>query len=282
MKTSKIPHYDQLLNSTFQALKKLGGSGDIEEIYDEIVAMYKFSDELLNIPHSASGSQTELSYRLAWARTYLKKFGAIANSARGVWVITNEFKNKDGVDNKEVVKKVKALEAPKTSTTDELAAMPLDMPEENKPWREKLREILLNISPSAFERLTKRLLRECGLTQVEVKGQTGDGGIDGIGLLKMNGIIGFKLAFQCKRYAGSVPPSLIRDFRGSLTTDIEKGLFVTTGVFTKAAKDEAKTAGKIAIELMDGEELISKLAELNIGLKEVVTYEIDEEFYRTL
>lgn len=283
MKNNKVPSFDDLIDPTFQALKKLGGSGDTNEIYDVVVAIMNFTDEVLTTIHGDKGNQTQVEYRLAWARTYLKKFGVITNTARGVWVINNEYSTIEKLDKNEVVKKVRSLEKPKAKQKVDSAIIIVDdIPDENKFWKTKLREILLNMNPSAFERLTQRLLRECGLTQVTVTGKSGDGGIDGVGQLKLNGIISFKLAFQCKRYTGSVTSNQIRDFRGSLTTDIEKGLFITTGVYTKDAKIEATTAGKIAIDLIDGEELIDKLAELNIGLNPVISYEIDEKYYTTL
>ena len=138
------------------------------------------------------------------------------------------------------------------------------------------------MDPWGFERLAQRLLRECGFTQVQVTKKTGDGGIDGTGKLKINGIFSFNVAFQCKRYKGSVSAGDIRDFRGSLATNIEKGVFITTGSFTKAARDEASEQGKQQIDLIDGDEFMNKLAEYNIGLKEVKSYDIDENFFRNI
>ena len=135
------------------------------------------------------------------------------------------------------------------------------------------------MDPYGFERLAQRVLRECGFTQVEVTKKSGDGGIDGTGKLKINGIFSFNVAFQWKRYKGAVSSNDIRDFRGSLTTDIEKGVFITTGIFTKAAREEASNPGKQQIDLIDGEEFINKIAQYRIGVKEVITYEIDEEFF---
>ena len=154
-----------------------------------------------------------------------------------------------------------------------------EFPDEIKPWKEKLAEILQTMDPYGFERLTQRVLLECGFSQVEVTKESGDGGIDGTGKLKINGIFSFNIAFQCKRYQGSVGAGDIRDFRGSLTTDIEKGVFITTGSFSKPAIEEASNPGKQQIDLIDGEEFITKLAEFGIGVKEVKDYEIDEQFF---
>jgi restriction system protein len=67
-----------------------------------------------------------------------------------------------------------------------------------------------------------------------------------------------------------------------LTTDIEKGVFITTSTFTKAAKEEASNPGKQQIDLIDGEEFINKIAQYGIGVREVITYEIDEEFFQKI
>ena len=114
---------------------------------------------------------------------------------------------------------------------------------------------------------------------MRVTKKSGDGGIDGTGRFKINGIFSIVIAFQCKRYQGTVGAPEIRGFRGSLTTDVEKGLFITTGSFSKQAVEEASNPGKKQIDLISGEEFMSKLAEYGLGLKEIKDYEIDEEFF---
>ena len=232
---------------------------------------------MLEIPHLNSSSLSEVNYRLAWARTLLKKHGAITNSTRGVWAITPEFSGVTTVDG-DLIEKMhhKKNSSPKAPSQD---SDPEDVPEEVRPWRKKLYDVLVNMNPYAFERLTQRVLRECGFSQVEVTKKSGDGGIDGTGKLRINGIFSFNIAFQCKRYQGVVSSGDIRDFRGSLTTNIEKGVFITTGSFSKAAVEEASSPGKQQIDLIDGEEFITKLAEFGIGVKEVKDYEIDEEYF---
>lgn len=157
----------------------------------------------------------------------------------------------------------------------------IDSIEDTEPWKDKLAQTLHGMDPYAFERLSMRLLRECGFDQVSVTKKSGDGGIDGTGKMKINGIFSFNVAFQCKRFKGSVSSSDIRDFRGSLTTDIEKGIFITTGAFTKSARDEASNAGKQQIDLIDGEEFINKLIECGLGVKEKTIYEVDKAFFVT-
>ena len=47
----------------------------------------------------------------------------------------------------------------------------------------------------------------------------------------------------------------------------------------KAATEEASAPGKQQIDLIDGEEFITKLAEFGIGVHEVKDYEIDEDYF---
>ena len=276
----------------FTALKELGGSGTNDEILNQVIKDLNIPDEVADITHMGKVNQSELSYQLAWARTYLSKYGVMQNSARSVWSITPDFVGVDVLDEKEIVASVVKKNAEKrnkaTTTTDDI---PEDddptnddeeYPDEIKPWKEKLAETLQSMDPYGFERLTQRVLRECGFSQVEVTKKSGDGGIDGTGKLKINGIFSFNVAFQCKRYSGVVGAPDIRDFRGSLTTNIEKGLFITTGTFSKAAREEACSPGKQQIDLLDGEEFINKLTEYDTGVHPVTTYAIDEEFFKKI
>lgn len=278
MSKKSLPTYGELVTVTYDALKALGGSGKNDEINKKASELLGLTDDILEIPHLNSSSLSEVDYRLAWARTILKKHGAIVNSARSVWSITSDFSNVPTVDGAVIFKTRQ-----KTNTSQQNPIIdPEDIPEEIRPWRKKLYEILVHMDPYAFERLTQRVLRECGFTQVEVTKKSGDGGIDGTGKLRINGIFSFNIAFQCKRYQGTVGSGDIRDFRGSLTTNIEKGVFITTGSFSKAAVEEASAPGKQQIDLIDGEEFITKLAEYGIGVKEVKDYDIDEEYFTKL
>ena len=277
-----IPNYATLIEATFSALKMLGGSGKNDEINSKVAEILELSNEVQDIPHLNSSSLSEVNYRCAWARTILKNYGALENSARSVWTIKPEFTGIDSVDGA-IVEKFRNIKSEKTqkfnTAEEKMEEQGVDVPEEVKPWRKRLYEVLINMDPYGFERLTQRVLRECGFTNVVVTKKSGDGGIDGTGKLKINGIFSFNIAFQCKRYQGSVGAGDIRDFRGSLTTDIEKGVFITTGSFSKPAIEEASNPGKQQIDLIDGEEFITKLAEFGIGVKEVKDYEIDEQFF---
>lgn len=278
----RVPTYAVLIEATFYALKELGGSGKNSEINAKAVELLSLSDDILAIPHLNSTSMSEVDYRLAWARTLLKNHGAIENSARSVWSITAGFSKVEKVDGEYIEKncrKKTASAAANVTPEQQMEDAGVEVPEEARPWRKKLHKVLVNMNPYSFEKLAQRLLRECGFEDVHVTKKSGDGGIDGTGKLKINGIFSFNIAFQCKRYQGSVGAAEIRDFRGSLTTDIEKGVFITTGSFSKPAIAEASTPGKHQIDLMDGEEFITKLAEYGIGVHEIKDYEVDEEYF---
>ena len=158
----------------------------------------------------------------------------------------------------------------------------VDTPDEIQSLRDKLRNVLHNLLPDAFERLTQRILRESGFVQVQVTGRTGDGGIEGTGIIKLNGIISFHMIFQCKRYQETISAGEMRDFRGAMQGRADKGLFITTGKFTSAAIHEANRAGTAPIDLIDGDELIDKLRELQLGVIPVTDYSIDETWFSSL
>ena len=274
----KCPSFQFFIKPTLDALYQLGGSGANSEIYKKIIQITQLSEEIIDEMHSFT--MTEVEYRLMWARTYLKNYGAVENSKQGVWVLTTKgaaLAKQTDLDVKEIIRFTNNKNvAAKNHDSDSNSFT------ETKGWREQITDILLNMSPYAFEKLAQRLLRECGFSDVEVTKKSGDGGIDGTGKLRINGIFSFNVAFQCKRYKGAVGAPDIRDFRGSLSTNIEKGVLITTGSFTRTALEEASSEGKRLIDLMDGEELINKLAQYGIGLNEVKSYEVDMDFFNSL
>jgi restriction system protein len=123
------------------------------------------------------------------------------------------------------------------------------------------------------------LLREHGFEQVTVTGKSGDGGIDGVGILQVNKFVSFNVLFQCKKYEGSVSPSQVRDFRGAMEGRADKGIIITTGFFTSDAKREARRDGAKPIELVDGDKLVELFESLKLGLKPRTTYDVDENFF---
>src|ERR1035438_3820012 len=233
----KAPTFDELMWPALVAIKALGGSTTNEELLEKIIELEHIPEAVQNVMHT--DRQTKISYNLAWAKTYLGKAGALENPSHGVWAITEKGRSLSEEKVKQVpleVRKLYKLKKEKKPKDHQEAA---DVPPELKDWKDSLLAVLTNqIKADAVARLAQRLLRESGFVKVEVTGRSGDGGIDGVGVLRL-ALLSFQVYFQCKKYKGSVSASAIRDFRGAMVGRTDKGLFITTGTFTAEAKKEA-------------------------------------------
>ena len=270
-----VPTYDELFNPLLTALYQLGDSGSNSEIEEKVAEILNLTDEEIN--EIQKGNVTRFSYRLAWARTYLKNYGLLENSSRGVWALTPEGRKVERVD-KEKVRREVQLQS-RTAKEPELPETGPDLTSDS--WEDLLLDKILNLSPQAFERLCQRILRESSFIQVEITGRSGDGGIDGKGVVRIGGLLSFHTIFQCKRYKGSVGSKEIRDFRGAMVGRADKGLFITTGKFTRDAVLEATRDGAPPIDLVDGERLVNMMKELGLGVKvqTVEVVEIDDRWF---
>ncbi len=85
-------------------------------------------------------------------------------------------------------------------------------------------------------------------------------------------------AFQCKLYSegNQVVPHHIREFQGALGP-FDRGIFVTTSVFTQQAEKQASSPGCKPIDLIDGERLTGLLVQYKVGIKQVTV--VDEDFF---
>ena len=267
-----------LLNPTLEALRKLGGSGTNKEIHDEAVEILGLTDEQVQkLLHVGNSNRSEFAFRLGWARTWLKRFGLVENTGTGVWSLTQAGLRTQRVDAKRVVHAIKAVDDEVKYTRIKLENAHVGAIDETSPhlpeandeehWRDVLYHALISMKPDAFEHLFQRILRESGFTQVEVTGRSGDGGIDGIGVVRIGGFLSFRVLFQCKRWKNSIGPSTVRDFRGAMQGRTDKGLIVTTGSFTRDAVREATRDGAPEIDLIDGEQLMDTLKQLSLGVK---------------
>lgn len=282
-----VPTFDKLINPTLRALHKLGGSASIHELVDEVISDLNLPQPVADLPHGRGG-QTELEYRSAWARNYLKNFRLIENSDQGVWALTAEGRETREVDTREVVRSVhrqqRQARGQRKTTATELQVDQSAGEVAESDWRVRLLETLYTVSPEAFERLCQRLLREAGFIEVEVTGRSGDGGIDGHGTIRLGGFVSFNVLFQSKRYRGNIGPDTVRDFRGAMIGRADKGLVITTGGFTRDARREATRDGAPPIDLIDGELLVEKLKELKLGVevKLVESVRVLEAWFRSL
>jgi restriction system protein len=214
-----VPAYSDLLWPTLSAVRTLGGSGSIDEIVEVVLKQEDFSDEQQQVLHG-DGPQTEIEYRLAWARTYLKFMGLLVNSSRGGWSLTDLGRS---VSEGEIAglhaQALAAMREKQRAKQRNRGAKPegedADAASEELDWRDELLEALMAMPPDGFERLAQRLLREAGFISATVTGRTGYGGIDGLGVYRMS-LVSFPVFFQCKRYRGSVGAGAVRDFRGAM------------------------------------------------------------------
>lgn len=279
--------YDDLFNPTLNALKRLGDSGSVSEIEEQVIDILKLTEDAINEIHRES--TTKLYYRLAWARNYLKRCELIENSSRGVWTLTENGQKTEKVDQDKVKKVV--LKKDKEQRINKRKSGKGEPNLENKTkeveefgWRDKLIGTTKSIKPDQFERLCQRLLRELGFVNIDVTGRTNDGGIDGKGIIKLGGVLSYHIVFQAKRYQGSVSSSTIRDFRGAMSGRADKGLVLTTGSFTREAKKEATRDGATPIDLIDGNEFAEKLKELQLGvsIEMVEEVKIKSDWFKNL
>jgi restriction system protein len=277
MGKANVPQYNEMLWPVVQAVAELGGSASIGEIVETVVKREAFSDTQQAVLHN-NGPETEIGYRLAWARTYLKGMGLLTNSARGVWALTDEgialLTEPDRIDDQRreqvrerwVAHMIELRKARKARTPQDSDREEAEEPAGELSWKEQLLGLLMTMRPDAFERLARRLLREADFDSVNVTGQSGDGGIDGLGVYRL-GLVSFPVFFQCKRYRGSVGPSAVRDFRGAMAGRGDKGLLITTGSFTADAKKEATRDGAPPIDLIDGDRLCGLLKQYELGVR---------------
>jgi len=286
-----ISEFATYMNPVITALKKLGGSARANEVCSAIAEDLNLPDEVLN--KTLKNGVSRYENQVHWARSYLAKTGYIDSSKRGVWALTEKGQNVNELTEeqiKEIIQEVqskaakhKAEKIPETEKPQETGGIDEETPpdESNLDYKEQLLLILKSLPPSGFERVCQRLLREAGFEKVTVTGRSGDGGIDGHGVLQINPFVSFQVLFQCKRYNGSVSSPQIRDFRGAMMGRAEKGIILTTGSFTADAKREAIRDGVQPIELVDGEKLIEMFEKLELGVKPRTTYDIDESFFET-
>jgi len=307
MQPSDLPRYDDLLWPTLKAIDSLGGSGTNQEINEEIFSDLRLPDEVQSVTYPKSGASV-FSDRCSWARSYLKMAKFLTSGGRGVWSLTEEGRQKVETGNETEIRQLVtqayyqwlSLNRDQDVEDEEISEqMPLSalgniasgtapthiesIDNKDLTWKDRLLAILIQMQPDAFERLCQRLLRESGFTKVEVTGKSGDGGIDGIGVLRVN-LVSFHVLFQAKRWQGTVGSAVVRDFRGAMVGRADKGLIITTSTYTRDARIEATRDGAPAIDLIEGEDLCRLLKEASVGVKVkmVEEIEIDSGFFEAV
>ncbi|MBK6924488.1 MAG: restriction endonuclease [Thermomonas sp.] len=295
-----VPEFARWINPVLRALGELGGSARPREVVERVAQNEQVPDDVLDLLNPSGGQR--FSNQVHWARFFLADAGFIDRSKRGVWKLTEAANAAGQLSASDLLDLVREVQerSRSTSLAAESDASPpvavvdvspqvtlsVDPSSEAPPpdheegdYKSRLLKVLQSLAPSGFERLCQRLLREAGFEQVVVTGKSNDGGIDGHGVLSVNHFVSFRVLFQCKRYSGTVAPAQVRDFRGAMQGRADKGLILTTGSFTTEAKREASRDGAPPIELVDGDELVELFAKLELGLRPVTTYEVDESFF---
>ena len=294
MATVEVPPYQFFLWPALQAVVELGGSASIADMEDEVLNRVDLTPEVQAVLHK-DGPMTEVQYRLAWARSYLKGMGLLTNSQRGVWSVTEQGQTVTEEQIPTLRADYRAQLTAKRKSTD-------SRPKKDKPsdpeseicqaeteaeyaWKDQLLDTLVVMSPKGFEKLALRLLREAGVQGLVLTGGSGDEGIDGRGVYRME-LLSFPVYFQCKRWKGSVGPKEVRDFRGAMAGRGEKGLLITTGTFTSSATSEARRDGAPPVDLVDGDQLCELLKHYAIGVstapRTVEEIQINTDYFKSL
>ena len=281
-----LPKWDDLMWETLQALRDMPMPVTINAASDAVSDRLNLTDDQRSIP-SHDQRWSYVRFQVGFVMSDLKGIGALDQPKRRLYNLTadgTDLSKEDMVHrharrNQEIREKKRARKAAVDAPVDPDEADGIaeaNQPDEHElSWRQELLEALKNLSPAAFEQLAAALLEAADFDEVEVTGRSGDGGIDGIGVYHPSGLISFRTAFQCKRYQGSVGPGAVRDFRGSFIGRSDRGIIITTGTFTAAAREEATRAGANPIDLIDGETLCDLLKEYGLGVR--VTQRIVED-----
>jgi len=278
------------------ALKKLGGSGKPKELIEQIAKDQAIPDDVLE--QTMKSGLLRFANQVAWARQYLVWEGLLSDNTRGVWTLTES-----GFNTKKITIEDAKLIAIKWSTQYTKAKKektPLKVPndydnnavgfdqievqsspeETTVAAATNLLEVLQSVTAKGFENICQRLLREHGFENVHVTQASHDGGIDGYGTLELNPFVSMKVLFQCKRYKGTVSRAQVGDFRNAMLGRAEKGIILTTGIFSEEAKREASREGAPPIELIDGQKLVSLFESVQLGVKPKTVYNVDLAFFK--
>lgn len=287
-----IPTYEKLMPSVLTALAAGGGSMTRNELIQRTLEEAQLTDEQLGVVYGEGSKREGTSIvvsRVGFAISSLKMIGAANNSQRGVWSITPRGREllASGVDamlhdnrSARLEARLRRADRKADSSNDEQTDEEVIADAEADNWKSELLSLLTRISPDAFERLCARLLREIGCRDVMVTKHSDDEGLDGTGVLEMS-LLSFPVFFQAKRYQQSkaIQPNLIREFRGAMAQRGDKGFFITTGVFTPRARDEARRGGA-PIDLIDGDRLCDLLQQNDLGVRSQPV--VDPTFFESI
>lgn len=281
------PEFVRWFGPLLQALRDLGDSARPKEASERIATNLAIDDKKLN--ETLKSGASRFLNQVYWARFYLDKSGFIHSTTRGIWTLTEKGRSArlSDADALAVFASVQAgLEHDGEPATVSDAERPAEaeaganLPSsENSDFKADLARTLRRLSANGFERLCQLILRSAGFDNVEVTGRSGDGGIDGIGTLRINPLLTGRVVFQCKRYTSTVGPAAIRELRGAMDEGVDHGIFLATTTFSAEAKREAASSGKRRIQLVDIDDLLVLLEQYEIGIRKRVVTEVDKGFF---
>ncbi len=279
-KKSGQSEFTKWMGPLLDCLRAVGGAAKPKEVSAWIQRELNLPPEVTE-PVLKSGAN-RFHNQVQWARQYLVYQGMIDDTKRGVWSLTPLGWNTklDPLEAQRILTNRVKLSQPAAVVDDvgrsqELQeVLPLDVLQELS-----LLDVLKSLPPYGFELLCERLLREHGFEDVQVTQKSRDGGIDGYGVLRLSPFVSMKVAFQAKRYKDVVSRAAVGEFRNALLGRAEKGVFITTGRFTRDAETEATRDGVVPIELVDGERLVGLFEDKNLGVKPKQVFEIDQSFF---
>lgn len=291
-KSSRKTEFVKWFGPVLDALRALGGSGRPREITKWIGETMNLSDKILTERYEKSGV-LKFQNQIAWARQYLVWEELLGSSKHGVWTLTDKGWNTHLTEKQahnifiQWVKTFQDLRDKKENVSVDKSAEEVAEkqeavePEENQiPIKPSLIEVLQSLSPTGFEQLCGRLLREYDFENIEITQRSHDSGIDGYATLKQNPFVSMSVFFQCKKYQGTVPTEKVQAFIGVMETNkrsVEKGLMITTGSFAKAALEIDKANNKL--ELIDGDKLVEMFEKVELGIVAKTVYEPDLTFF---
>lgn len=243
---SQIPSFEYMLCPTIQALETLGGSAYIDALDEKATELMGIPARLQKIPHTDAGSdrRTEVQYRLAWARTYLKQFGLLDNPERKLWRLTDAYTgNIQEISPSLIVKTVRQKRI------------------------EKFKETEVDLGPSesseAFERFVLSALQDHALEigkPIELEEDPGSqfNAIMPRGLLNDNRRTYIEVQVSCKGYLGHPERMLSRCTSISAEDQI---LIIVGDILSNSEKqDLLKTVQNSNIRIWDYNDLVALTA----------------------